>query len=183
MDLFLETLYVFLPAALATLSPQLAAKFKILLLLDKPIDHKKSFRSKRILGDNKTYRGLFVGVLTGAITGLAQFFLFNLTIFKEVSILNYSSIFTSIFSGVLLGFGSILGDSIKSFFKRQVGIKPGGSWVPFDQIDHIIGAYLILIPFYPVHSKYLILGIVIYFVIHVITTTFGYFMGVKKSWI
>ncbi|MEM3153941.1 MAG: CDP-archaeol synthase, partial [Candidatus Woesearchaeota archaeon] len=38
------------------------------------------------------------------------------------------------------GIGALLGDSIKSFFKRRLGILPGRPWIPFDQVDYAIGA-------------------------------------------
>jgi hypothetical protein len=31
-------------------------------------------------------------------------------------------------------------DSVKSFVKRRVGIAPGAPWIPFDQLDFVIGA-------------------------------------------
>jgi CDP-2,3-bis-(O-geranylgeranyl)-sn-glycerol synthase len=36
-------------------------------------------------------------------------------------------------------FGALLGDIIESFFKRRVGRKRGEDWIPFDQIDFILG--------------------------------------------
>jgi CDP-2,3-bis-(O-geranylgeranyl)-sn-glycerol synthase len=38
-----------------------------------------------------------------------------------------------------MGFGALAGDSIKSFFKRRLGFAPGKAWVPFDQLDFIVG--------------------------------------------
>jgi CDP-2,3-bis-(O-geranylgeranyl)-sn-glycerol synthase len=35
------------------------------------------------------------------------------------------------------------GDSAKSFVKRRVGIAPGQSWVPFYQLDFVIGALVL----------------------------------------
>lgn len=42
--------------------------------------------------------------------------------------------------GLLLGIGAIGGDAIKSFAKRRVGIVPGQRWIPFDQLDFVVGA-------------------------------------------
>jgi len=36
-------------------------------------------------------------------------------------------------------FGALIGDIIKSFFKRRIGKKRGQDWIPFDQIDFILG--------------------------------------------
>jgi len=36
-------------------------------------------------------------------------------------------------------FGALLGDIVESFFKRRKGIERGKDWIPFDQLDFIIG--------------------------------------------
>ena len=36
-------------------------------------------------------------------------------------------------------FGALIGDIIESFFKRRVGIERGKNWIPFDQLDFILG--------------------------------------------
>ena len=36
-------------------------------------------------------------------------------------------------------FGALLGDIVESFFKRRVGRKRGENWIPFDQLDFILG--------------------------------------------
>ena len=35
--------------------------------------------------------------------------------------------------------GALLGDIIESFFKRRIGKSRGENWIPFDQIDFILG--------------------------------------------
>ena len=41
-----------------------------------------------------------------------------------------------------LGLGALLGDLVKSFFKRKIGIKSGEPWIIFDQIDYVIGGLI-----------------------------------------
>jgi CDP-2,3-bis-(O-geranylgeranyl)-sn-glycerol synthase len=36
--------------------------------------------------------------------------------------------------------GALLGDVIESFFKRRIGKDRGQDWIPFDQLDFLIGA-------------------------------------------
>ena len=38
-----------------------------------------------------------------------------------------------------LCFGALMGDIIESFFKRRIGKKRGEDWIPFDQLDFILG--------------------------------------------
>jgi CDP-2,3-bis-(O-geranylgeranyl)-sn-glycerol synthase len=46
--------------------------------------------------------------------------------------------------GLLLGAGSMGGDLAKSFVKRRLGIAPGQSWIPFDQLDFVLGALVLI---------------------------------------
>ena len=179
----LKCLYFLLPAALATLTPQLSAHFKILEKLNKPIDFNKSFRGKRIFGDHKTLRGYLVGILTGLLTGLIQYSLSDLDLFKNNSLINYSHLTVALLSGILLSLGALIGDSVKSFFKRQLNIAPGKPWIFFDQIDFILGGIIFALPIAILDLKYYLGMIGIYLIIHITTTTFGYFLGVKESWI
>jgi CDP-2,3-bis-(O-geranylgeranyl)-sn-glycerol synthase len=39
-----------------------------------------------------------------------------------------------------LCFGALLGDIVESFFKRRIGRDRGQDWIPFDQLDFIVGA-------------------------------------------
>ena len=36
-------------------------------------------------------------------------------------------------------FGALFGDIIESFFKRRMGRNRGEDWIPFDQLDFILG--------------------------------------------
>ena len=38
----------------------------------------------------------------------------------------------------------MVGDVLKSFYKRQRGVAPGQSWIPADQLAFAIGALLLL---------------------------------------
>ncbi|KAA0006124.1 MAG: CDP-archaeol synthase, partial [Thermoplasmata archaeon] len=40
-------------------------------------------------------------------------------------------------------FGALLGDIVESFFKRRVGKERGEDWIPFDQVDFLIGALIL----------------------------------------
>ena len=135
----ISLLYVLLPAYVANMAPVV---FKSLFpQWTYPLDCYKMFWHKRVLGDHKTWRGLVLGV--GAAIGAA---------FLQAYYLPASWLQTPagdwLMIGAALGFGAIVGDSLKSFFKRRRNIKPGKDWVPFDQIDFIIGALCFLYPLY-----------------------------------
>jgi CDP-2,3-bis-(O-geranylgeranyl)-sn-glycerol synthase len=48
---------------------------------------------------------------------------------------------------VLLACGALLGDLVKSFFKRRLGRERGAKWPIADQYDLVAGAFLLLIMF------------------------------------
>ncbi len=80
----------------------------------------------RLFGEHKTVVGFLAGIAVGTLAGSLQ----------GVPAL-----------GLLQGAGAMAGDSAKSFFKRRLGIAPGASWMPFDQLDAIAGALLCTWPF------------------------------------
>jgi CDP-2,3-bis-(O-geranylgeranyl)-sn-glycerol synthase len=113
----------FIPAYAANMLPVFVRK---LPWLNYPLDGWIKFHGERLLGVNKTVRGFVFGVLGGGVVALVmQIFSFPITWVW----------------GLILGFSALLGDAIKSFFKRRVHIKPGGTWIPFDQLDFIIVCY------------------------------------------
>ncbi len=144
MWILVQLLYFMLPAYIANMAPPLGKN--ILKFMAVPVDMNKKFRGKPILGSHKTWRGFFLAVAAGMIVFWLQKMAYSIGFFSELSLFDYSG--ASIAVGALLGFGAMFGDSLKSFFKRQAGIKSGKPWVPFDQIDFSIGAIAFAAPFY-----------------------------------
>ena len=112
-----------------------------------PIDSGKSWKDgRRILGDGKTWRGLFAGAFLGMTAG------FGLAVAASyLSTSEYSFLRLTNFEGFplmipilfSLCFGALLGDIIESFFKRRIGKDRGQDWIPFDQLDFIVGALIL----------------------------------------
>jgi CDP-2,3-bis-(O-geranylgeranyl)-sn-glycerol synthase len=108
-----------------------------------PIDFGKNWKDgKRILGDGKTWRGLIIGTLFGMIGGfglsVAAFYINQVdpTYITVSNFLEFPLMIPIVFS---ICFGALLGDIIESFFKRRIGRKRGENWIPFDQVDFILG--------------------------------------------
>lgn len=108
-----------------------------------PIDFRKTWKDgRRILGDGKTWRGLFIGTLMGMIGGFglsvgAKFI--NQTDFAYVGLTDFYGFPMMIPIIFSICFGALMGDIIESFLKRRVGKKRGENWIPFDQLDFILG--------------------------------------------
>jgi len=175
------SLFYFLPVGIANGTPVIVSKIPFLRKLNCPLDFNKSFRGKRILGDHKTIRGLVSGVCMAIITlALEQQLYIHSGYLKDISLVDYQNLNILAF-GTLCGLGAIIGDSVKSFFKRRVNIKPGSAWVPFDQIDYIVGGILFTLPYFQLNWSYYVIIAILYAIIHPITTVIGYFIKVKDS--
>lgn len=46
--------------------------------------------------------------------------------------------------GLTMGLAAMVGDAVKSFFKRRIGIAPGLPWIPADQLDFVFAGILVL---------------------------------------
>lgn len=177
----LFALWFFLPAGIANVTPVIIAKAPLLSQWNTPVDFGLKWRNKPILGPHKTIRGIVIGTLAGTVIFLLQKYAFdNYQWVVDISGgVNYTSL--SIWLGVLLSFGALFGDMVKSFFKRQLAVASGKSWFPFDQLDYILGG-LILSSFVIVLSlKEYILIIIVWFLIHLLSSYLGYHLRFKKD--
>ena len=113
----------------------------------KPIDFGKSFKDgHRILGDGKTWRGLLAGTFLGMTAGfglvVAAKYL-NTSEYAFLGVTDFEGFPMMILILFSLCFGALLGDIIESFFKRRIGKDRGQDWIPFDQLDFLVGALLV----------------------------------------
>jgi CDP-2,3-bis-(O-geranylgeranyl)-sn-glycerol synthase len=111
-----------------------------------PIDFGKTWNDgRRILGDGKTWRGLFAGTFLGMTAGFGLAVVASYLSTSEYNFLrltNFEGFPVMIVILFSLCFGALLGDVIESFFKRRIGKGRGQDWIPFDQLDFIVGALL-----------------------------------------
>lgn len=175
---YIFILYLTLPAFVANMIPIPLARWKILECLNKPIDGGKMFRNKPIFGKNKTWRGLLVGTVIGGIVGGLQFFLDSLKILGTSQINGYEWIMI----GLLGGFGALFGDMIESFVKRQIGIQSGKPFVPFDQVDYILGFLLFTSLIISWEVPETIFLLIFALVMNPIVNVVSYFLGIKKTY-
>ncbi len=178
----LFALWFFLPAGLANVTPILAAHLPGLRNLNAPLDNNWHLRKKRLFGGHKTWRGVICGVLVGILVVWLQTVCFHNNAWaRNISRpVNYDHI-SVILLGLLLSLGALLGDALKSSFKRQLGIVDGQHWFPFDQLDYIFGG-LIAVSFYIRLSfiDYLLI-IVLWFCMHLLFSYVGYLLKFKSQ--
>jgi CDP-2,3-bis-(O-geranylgeranyl)-sn-glycerol synthase len=136
-EIIIQALWLVLPAYIANASALLVGG-------GAPIDFGKNWRDgRRILGDGKTWRGLITGAVVGMTGG------FGLSVVaKYAAVSDFAFLGINDFTGFPLMipiiasicFGALIGDIVESFFKRRRGKVRGQDWIPFDQLDFILGA-------------------------------------------
>lgn len=172
--IILQALYFALPMYLANMAPVL---MKWLPVLDIPMDGGKKWRGKPLLGKNKTWRGFFVAIIFAVITIYVQQYFSDGT--GAVNLIDYNRPDIWLLGG-LLGAGAIIGDAVKSFFKRQSGRPPGSKWFPFDQLDFVIGGLLLgSIIYFPGWPVVLIILIATP-ALHMLVNFIAYKIGIKN---
>ncbi len=163
MNWILDAIIKMLPAYFGNSAPVFLGK--IFPKLTKPIDGGKIAKDgNRLLGDGKTWLGIIASFIGGALGGLVA---------STWGI-------GSIYSGMLIGFSAIFGDSIGSFIKRRLKMKRGSNAGLLDQMDFII-ASLIVASFFQSFTLAQILFILISTpLLHRISNIIGYKLKLKS---
>lgn len=156
----LTTFLYLAPAYISNTSCALIVQVHLIKKYNKPINNK-------FLGSHKTWGGLILGTLIGTACGYC-IYLFN----------DFGSIWLAFFGA----FGALLGDSVKSYFKRLLQIQAGQPFFPFDQIDLVIGSLILQSLLMPIPNSVIILGLIITPILHVSTNIIAYKLKLKNVW-
>jgi CDP-2,3-bis-(O-geranylgeranyl)-sn-glycerol synthase len=92
--------------------------------------------SRRWLGEHKTVIGFGMGVLAAIMVTFIQSRVAwpgALVAYDHWAVL-----------GLRFGVGAKAGDSVKSLVKRRLAIAPGEPWIPWDQLDFVLGALAVV---------------------------------------
>lgn len=176
LQLVLQSLFIFFPAAVANMVPVFVKDIKF---LRKPVDFGLTIKGKPIFGENKTWRGFFFGILGAIATIYIEYYLVSP---ESLGItINFSQDHLALV-GALLGAGALGGDLIKSFFKRRQNIPPGTSWWVFDQIDWIVGASIVFsIIVQSIDYVFIGFSIVFFGLLHPLINYLGYSLKIKEN--
>ena len=171
----LKCFYLMLPAYFANMAPVMVRRISIFAF---PIDSNKKMNNKPILGKNKTFRGFIFGTISGVIIAYFQFLLSDIEFFRSISFFDYQNWFLF---GLLMGFGALTGDLVKSFFKRRLDFEPGAKFVPFDQTDFVVGALLFIMPVFDLTLKIFVVSLVLSFMLHIITNHLAFYFRIRNE--
>ncbi len=162
LKFFYSSLLILLPPMIANMVPTLL-KMKY---WNNPINEK-------IFGKNKTWRGFGGAIVAGT---LSYFVLVKVNMIALLGNFNYI-----ILVGFLFSLGAIGGDLIKSFFKRKIGIQAGESWVPWDQIDYVLGAIILTYFVYEYEFSQIIFMLVLGGIISALAHRVGYIVKINSA--
>lgn len=123
IELFvLQAIWFILPAYVGNVAPIFVTWIP---RSDMPVDFGLRWRTKRIFGDHKTWRGIVVGVMIGGLVAAVQG--------------------RPLTQGIILAAGNFFGDLVGAFVKRQSDVQPGEKKLLIDavpsQIFAIAAAY------------------------------------------
>ncbi|MDV0441189.1 CDP-2,3-bis-(O-geranylgeranyl)-sn-glycerol synthase [Methanorbis furvi] len=145
-----------------------------------PVDFGKCAKDgRRYLGDGKTWRGLIGGIFVGVLFGLLQIFLattFHWDWLPQQTIVTITALAT----------GALLGDMVKSYFKRRSGKGRGEKWPIADMYDLVAGSLILLvICAWPWVMEYITIWVFIAILIwtpllHRGANIIGYLIGIKQ---
>lgn len=126
MEHLIELLLLALPAYFANASP-------VVIGGGEPLDLGIKIGGKRLLGKNKTIRGFLGGVIVGSLVGAIMSLFVNIPHF--------------FYAAFLASLGTLVGDALGSFIKRQLSIKEGEQfWL--DGSLFIVIAFVFAYPYY-----------------------------------
>ncbi|MFK7737338.1 MAG: phosphatidate cytidylyltransferase [Pirellulaceae bacterium] len=95
------------------------------------------------ISPGKTVEGLIGGAVTATLAGWIYFSVVGIQFFPSLSV----SLFGVVVLGVLLTLAGIVGDLVESIFKREMGVKDSGHWLPglgglWDVTDSLLPGFL-----------------------------------------
>jgi hypothetical protein len=187
LGLVVQVLYLFAPLLLSALLSGLVMRLDLLRSLRYPIDAGKSVDGKRLFGDSKTWRGVFVAVF-GCIVGTAiQKHVIGAAA-GQIALLDYRSVDPVAF-GTLLGVGAMLGELPNSFVKRRLGIAPGTAtrgplslvFVVWDQIDLLTLTWPLLSCWVRPTLSLIATSAVVALLLHPLSSLVGYLVGARTT--
>jgi CDP-2,3-bis-(O-geranylgeranyl)-sn-glycerol synthase len=170
--------WFFLPVLGAAALHGPVLRFDWLQPLKRPIDAGRTWRGRRLLGDNKTWRGALVmstgPLLATVVLHRAEWYRRRLPVEANPLLL-----------GTILGVSTVAGELPNSFLKRRLGIAPGtqrnAALSVLDQADFVLTAAVLLRPVYRMSARETAEIFAIVAAVHVPINVIGHVLGVRSS--
>jgi CDP-2,3-bis-(O-geranylgeranyl)-sn-glycerol synthase len=151
----------------------------------RPLDGGATIGGRRVLGDNKTWRG---AIFMTAGPALAAVALTRWPAFRD-ALPEPVADASPLLWGALVGLGVVVGELPNSFLKRRVDIAPGTqrrtagglALVVFDQADLVPGVWLCLAPVYVLPVATAAVAFAAVTAVHLVINVIGYSIGARTS--
>ena len=177
--------WLFLPVGGAWIAHAPVLRWNLAPSLNRPIDGGRTWRGRRIFGDNKTWRGALVmsGGVFGATLGLHRSAWYRERLPDPVRDLPPALL------GALLALGTVAGELPNSLMKRQLDIEPGsqrrspaGSALSLlDQGDFVFAIWLLLAPRWRMSPRHALDAFATVAAVHSGVNVVGYAIGARTS--
>src|SRR3954452_12198822 len=177
--------WLFLPVGGAWIAHAPVLRWDLVPSLNRPIDGGRTLRGRRLLGDNKSWRGAAVmgsGVFAATL-GLMRSAWYRARLPGQVREMPPARL------GALLAFGTVAGELPNSLMKRQLEIAPGaqrGSAAGLalsllDQGDFVIAIWLLLAPVWRMSPRQALDAFATVAAVHSVVNVIGYAIGARSS--
>lgn len=171
----LQCIWYLAPMGIANVAPVLVRRHFSALAV--PVD--RFLGNRGVFGSHKTVRGILVAPLAGTIAFALQQLLSTVDLFAGLGFFAYPAM--TLWFGFFAGLGAIVGDLLRSAVKRRVHIRPGGRFIPFDQVDYLIGGMLFTVPFYQPSLPIVLTTLLVGALIHGASSWLGYLLHLKDD--
>ncbi len=172
IEYLLRLAYLMAPVYCANMAPVLS-RF-VLKQYAVPLDFGLTWKGEPLFGSHKTVLGIVYGVSAAVLVSWFQF----LASPSRLDVISYEH-WPEL--GIAMGVGTILGDLVKSFVKRRTHRAPGDPWIPFDQIDYVIGALVGMHIFIKLSVLDMFTITILSGVGHVVINHCAYALGIRKE--
>jgi hypothetical protein len=181
--------YLLLPLLGGALAGGLCIRFGWLATLARPLDGGRLLRGKPLFGRHKTFRGVVAAALgTALFCGLQVDVMHAIPALRALELADYAR-FNGWWLGLGWGLAASLSELPNSLLKRQLGIAPGepGSGMALvvfyvlDQVDCLLGTWLVLAWVIPVTFARVALSLLIVFATHQLVTAVGHGLGLRRT--
>jgi hypothetical protein len=181
----LKALLIFLPVIGAPLLHVWVLRGDWLRGLKRPLDGGRTFRGRRLLGNNKTWRGALL--MTGGV--LLATLVLSLWTWWWDQLPSGIRDAGPVLYGFLLGLGVVVGELPNSFLKRRLGVAPGTqrtgptgiALTVLDQGDLVLGAWVTLLPIWAMAVWQAAVAFVAISAIHLVINVIGYAIGARQA--
>jgi len=174
VTVLINSLWFIFPAYVANSSP-------VIIGGGIPMDLGRNFiDNRRLLGNGKTFRGFFGGILAGMLIGAFQGIIYPFTSLNDPT--NNFTTNAYIIRAFFLSFGALTGDLVGSFLKRRINLKRGAPFPIMDQIGFLVFAFLFVVYRFTVPLEYIILLLPLTLFVHLGANIVAYLAGLKSVW-